>query len=79
VVASRHGKHRSETNLTPSPAPASDVRVTSDAIERALAQTDLEGARRAALDRLRIVRGAMTWDELRAAFADRLRDLSALR
>lgn len=36
-----------ETNPTPSPAPASDVRLTSDGIERALAQTDLEGARRA--------------------------------
>jgi hypothetical protein len=41
------GSTAAETNPTPSPAPASDVRVTSDAIERALAQTDIEGARRA--------------------------------
>jgi hypothetical protein len=41
------GSTAAETNPTPSPAPASDVRVTSDAIERALAQTDLEGARQA--------------------------------
>ena len=41
------GSTAAETNPTPSPAPASDVRTTSDAIERALAQTDLEGARRA--------------------------------
>ncbi|NUQ73685.1 MAG: hypothetical protein HUU21_09035 [Polyangiaceae bacterium] len=41
------GSTAAESNPTPSPAPASDVRVTSDAIERALAQTDLEGARRA--------------------------------
>lgn len=41
------GSTAAETNPTPSPAPASDVRITSDAIERALAQTDLEGARRA--------------------------------
>jgi hypothetical protein len=41
------GSTVAETNPTPSPAPASDVRVTSDVIERALAQTDLEGARRA--------------------------------
>jgi hypothetical protein len=30
-----------------------------------------------ALDRLRILRGAMTWEELRAAFADRLRPIGA--
>jgi len=41
------GSTAAETNPTPSPAPASDVRVTSDAIERALARTDLEGARQA--------------------------------
>jgi hypothetical protein len=36
-----------ETDPTPSPAPASDVRTASEAIEHALAQTDLEGAQRA--------------------------------
>jgi hypothetical protein len=41
------GSTAAETNPTPSPAPASDVRVTSDAVERALAQTDLKGARHA--------------------------------
>ena len=41
------GSTAAETNPTPSPAPSSDVRVASDAIERALAQTDFEGARRA--------------------------------
>jgi hypothetical protein len=41
------GSTAAETDPTPSPAPASDVRVASDAIEHALAQTDLEGARRA--------------------------------
>lgn len=41
------GTSEAEANPTPSPAPASDVRIASNAIERALAQTDLEGARRA--------------------------------
>lgn len=36
-----------EANPTPSPVPASDVRLVPDAIERALARIDLEGARRA--------------------------------
>jgi hypothetical protein len=47
MVASGMGSTAAETNPTPSPAPASDMRVTSDAIERALVQTDLEGARQA--------------------------------
>ena len=41
------GSTAAETDPTPSPVPASNVRVASDAIEHALAQTDLEGARRA--------------------------------
>jgi hypothetical protein len=41
------GSTAAGTNPTPSPAPASDVRIASEAIEHALAQTDLEGAQRA--------------------------------
>ena len=40
---------------------------------RELARTDAE----LALDRLRILRGAITWGELRAAFAERLRPIGA--
>lgn len=40
---------------------------------RELARADAE----LALDRLRILRGAMTWEELRAAFAARLRPIGA--
>jgi hypothetical protein len=41
------GSTAAETDPTPSPAPTSNVRIASDAIEHALAQTDLEGAQRA--------------------------------
>ncbi len=41
------GTTAAESAPTPSPAPASEVRPASDAIDHALAHTDLDGARRA--------------------------------
>ena len=41
------GNIAAEIDPTPSPAPASDVRLASEAVERGIARTDLEGAQRA--------------------------------
>jgi hypothetical protein len=41
------GSIAAETDPTPSPAPTSDVRAASEAVERGIARTDVEGAQRA--------------------------------